>query len=293
MNPPTLPHAVWQSLQFEWLWVYRGDVPRAEVWSNEITVPAGWFWVERGLAKIETHGQLLTLKPGQSFFSAPGIRRQWFASGTRLLSVGLRCLTPDGLPLFQEGLNVAGSLSASKPLLKATQTLFRAIHGRKRLISFKQASAPAARCFTSWCDHEAAFLQWFRTYLRTLERLGVHATSTHRSGDPRLDQIIDALNDWPLSQPFHLASLAQPAGLGERRTRDLLRARLGMTPQNWIERRRIDWAQNALTNDSSPIKEVAFALGFRYPSHFTAWFKRATSLNPTAFRTACSPLEAA
>jgi AraC-like DNA-binding protein len=245
------------------------------------------------MAQIEAEGRLITVRPGQGFLSAPGSRRQWFAKGTRLLSVGLRCLTPGGLPLFQEGLNIAATRPASEPLRKATVTLFRAVHGRRRLVSYQEASAPVARSLASWCVHEAAFRDWFRAYLHALEKLGVQPLTATRSGDPRLDRLITALNDWPLDKPLRLAAIARQNDLGERRARDLLRDRIGFTPQAWLERRRLDFARTALMADSPPVKEIAFALGFRHAPHFTAWFKRATTLTPTAFRAAHRLTEAA
>lgn len=293
MFDPPLPYSLWQGLQFEWLWVYHGDVPRVETWSGEITVPAGWFWVDCGLVRIEVEGRLITVRPGQSFFSAPGTRRQWFATGTRLLSVGLRCLTSKGLPLFREGLNLTATRFASEPLRKATLPLLRAVHGRRRRVTFQEASAPIARSLATWCDHEAAFREWFRSYLLALQRQGVRTTSSTSCGDPRLDRLLNALNDWPLDQPLRLAEIAHQSGLGERRARDLLRARLGLSPQAWQDRRRLDFAQSALKEDSPPIKEIAFALGFRHAPHFTSWFKRATTLTPSAFRASQRILEAA
>jgi AraC-like DNA-binding protein len=159
--------------------------------------------------------------------------------------------------------------------------------------SFLEASAPAVRTLAAWCAHEAAFREWFGVYLGALERLGAQPATAQRSKDPRLERLLKALNDWPLDQPLRLVSLAQQAGLGERRARDLLRARLGFTPQVWLERRRLDHAKSALMADVLPVKQIACALGFRHAPHFTAWFKRATTLTPTAFRTAHRHTEAA
>lgn len=246
------------------------------------------------MAQIESEGRLITVRPGQGFLSAPGRRRQWFAAGTRLLSVGLRSRTPGGLPLFQEGLNTATSKAVSESLRVATVALFRAIHGsRKKLVTYSEASAPASRPLAVWCEREAAFREWFSVYLRTLERLGIEPLTIDRSGDLRLDRLVAGLNDWPLDQRLNLAQLAKPLGLGARRARDLLHARLGLTPQAWLERRRLDFAQAALMTEAPSIKEIAFELGFRHAPHFTAWFKRATTLTPTAFRTAHRLVEAA
>jgi hypothetical protein len=54
--PKTIPADVWRSLRHEWLWVYCGQVPRCEVWSAEIPVPPGVFFVERGEVRIRADG---------------------------------------------------------------------------------------------------------------------------------------------------------------------------------------------------------------------------------------------
>lgn len=283
--PGLFPPAVWQSLRFEWLWVYRGFPPIVETWSQEITVPPGWFWVESGLVKIQADGHELLVEPGQSFFTAPGTRRQWFAKGTKLLSVGFRCERPGGAPVFKTGLNAVLSKAKSSALHSATQVLFKAVHGRKEIVTYQGGTANVPRSISGWCQHESAFRQWFGTYVQTLETMGISPQSSS-SEDRRSDSMLKALSDWPLDEPLKLARLAADMKLSERRVHDLLRARLGMTAQIWIERRRLDAARQQLTGGDSALKEIAFALGFKHPPHFTAWFKRHTGMTPTAFRDA-------
>ena len=102
--PKTITDDVWRSLCHEWLWVYYGPVPRCDVWSAEILVPPGVFFVERGEVRIRAEGAEIVVPRGQAFFSAPGPRQHWFAKNTRLLSVGFRSQWPDGSPLFRSGL---------------------------------------------------------------------------------------------------------------------------------------------------------------------------------------------
>ncbi len=284
MSSAPLPPAVWQSLHFEWLWVYQGFVPVTERWSDEITVPAGWFWVESGSGRIQAGGREIRLKAGQSFFTAPGTRRQWFAEGTRLLSVGFRCQWPGGAPVFQTGLNISATAPRSAGLLASTQALFRSVHGRKREVNYHEGIAAIAKPITDWCQHEAAFRQWFVEYLRTLQRLRIQPQPPATAQDRRLHGLVRALHEWPLDQPFHLRKLAEGSTLGGRRVHDLLRAHLGMTAQTWLEQRRLRTARDRLSLEETSLKEIAFGLGFRHPPHFTAWFKRHTGMTPTAFR---------
>ena len=285
MSASRLPPAVWQSLRFEWLWVYRGYPPMVEAWSQEITVPSGWFSVEAGLVRIQADGHELLVKPGQSFSTAPGMRRQWFAKGTKLLSVGFRCEWPGGAPVFRAGLNAVLSKARSSALLSATQMLFKAVHGRKPLVTYQEGTAHVSRPMADWCRHEAAFRQWFGAYVQTLEKLDISPGSSSTEGR-RSDSMLKALHDWPLDEPLKLSHLAADMKLSERRVHDLLRSRLGMTAQVWMERRRLDAARQQLAGGDSALKEIAFTLGFKHPPHFTAWFKRHTGMTPTAFRDA-------
>lgn len=285
MSLSRLPPAVWQSLRFEWLWVYRGCPPVVETWSQEITVPAGWFYVEEGLVKIQADGREMAVKAGQSFFTGPGTRRQWFAKGTKLTSVGFRCEWPGGAPVFKTGLNAVLSPTKSAALLAATQTLFRAVHGRKNVVTYREGTAALPRTVVDWCRHEAAFREWFSVYVQTLEKMGV-APENSSAEDRRLDSMLKALSDWPLDEPLKLGQLAAGMKLSERRVHDLLRSRLGMTAQVWMERRRLEVARQRLAGEGTALKEIAFALGFKHPPHFTAWFKRHTGMTPTGFRDA-------
>jgi hypothetical protein len=81
-------------------------------------------WVEKGLVKIQADGHEVCVKAGQSFFTAPGTRRQWFKAGTRLLSVGFRCQWPDGSPLHKAELNVVMSQADVKLPFMATNPRF-------------------------------------------------------------------------------------------------------------------------------------------------------------------------
>jgi len=284
MKTPFLQaQTVWQSLRFDWLWVYHGAVPVTETWSKLITVPAGWFWVEAGCARLRTSGRESIVKPGQSFFSAPGIRQQWFSKGTRLLSVGFRCDWPSGEPVFQSGLNVMLTPAKSGVLLAATRQLFHIIHGQRAEVTYREAIHPQPATLKRWSQRELAFRHWFQQYLDTVEGLGVRLQPTGRM-DQSLGCVLKKLESWPLNEPLRLSSLAASLLLGERRLRDLLRGHLGMTAQAWMERRRLNAACEELTSHDMPLKQIAFTLGFRHPPHFTAWFKRHTGLTPTAFR---------
>lgn len=289
MKPPsaTFTAGLWSELQREWLWVYAGYAPRVNTWSREITVPAGVFFVEAGEVRIQTEGRSLSVAEGQCFFTAPGTRRQWFAPGTRLLSVGLRCHWADGRPLHPSGLNCIFPDRKTAALQRETRLLYRAVHGQKKEVTYPQATTAAGLSLQDWARRDAAFARWFHTYVQTLESLGCPASGPRPETigrDAATEKLVAWLLNWPVSHSPDLQEAAKLVGLTPRRIHDKFALALGMTAQAWMERKRLDLARRRLVQEDTPLKEIAFALGFRHPPHFTTWFRRHTGAAPSAYR---------
>lgn len=278
---PQLPSEVWRSLRHEWLWVYRGAVPHFGVWSGEIPVPAGVFFVERGEVRIQADGKEVVVPRGHAFFSAPGLRRQWFAQNTHLLSVGLRSQWPDGTPLFRAGLNVTAQVPA---LRGATLQLVKAVHPGQKTVGFREATSLVSRSAVEWVRREAAFAAWFAVFVETLEALGVTPEPRAGASRRRVDQLVGWLSTRPLDQM--VPTLPPDLPIGPRRAEQLLQQHLGIGLRAFLERRRLDAARERIASGqgTDTLKEIAFTLGFRHASHFTAWFRRHTGLSPSAYR---------
>lgn len=277
---PEITADVWRSLRCEWLWVYRGAVPGCGKWSAEIPVPVGVFFVEQGNGRIRVDGKEFTVKRGEAFFSAPGPRRHWFAPGTRLLSVGFRCLWPDGRPVFRRGLN----FTAKSPKLRnATLALFHRVHGGRKTVTFREAVKPRARSLAAWVSHEAAFQAWFAVWSETLHHHDIAAEAQRgKARRSRVDQLMEWLDSRPLNAT--VPTLPRDFALGLRRADQLLQQHLGMSLRGYLERRRLSAACERVLGGEDTLKEIAFELGFRHASHFTAWFRRHTGLSPSIYR---------
>lgn len=279
-RPPEFTADTWRSLHNEWLWVYRGPVPVCGVWSAEIPVPAGVFFVEQGEGRIRADGKEFILKCGSAFFSAPGPRRHWFAPGTRLLSVGFRSQWPDGRPVFRTGLNFA---TKSPQLRAATLELFRRVHRGRKVVTYREAVKPVAQSLTTWSAREAAFQAWFAVWCDVLHQNGIESEPRlAKSRRSRVDQLVAWLDSRPLDQTT--PTLPPKFGLGQRRADQLLQQQLGTSLRGHMERRRLDAARERILVDHRTMKEIAFELGFRHASHFTAWFRRQVGVSPSAYR---------
>lgn len=278
--PESITVEAWTSLRREWLWVYHGLVPRTELWSAEIVVPAGVFFVEHGEGRIRADGKEIIVSRGHAFLSAPGPRRQWFAKGTRLLSVGFRCPWPDGRPVFRSGLNFA---VRSPKLRSATLDLFRRVHRGRKSVTFREAVKPTTCSLATWASREAAFLDWLAAWMEEMQSLGIQPESRiAKTKHSRVKQMIAWLDALPLDQKT--PSLPTRFQLGPRRADQVLQQELGTTMRAYFESRRLTAARERILADESSLKEIAFALGFRHASHFTAWFRRHTGVSPSVYR---------
>jgi AraC family transcriptional regulator len=89
-----------------------------------------------------------------------------------------------------------------------------------------------------------------------------------------------------LDQDLSLERLAEVVGLSASHFATLFRQSTGFTPHQYVSHRRIERAQQLLTETTEALVEVASACGFTSQSQFTTLFRRFTGVTPGKFRQA-------
>ncbi len=64
----------------------------------------------------------------------------------------------------------------------------------------------------------------------------------------------------------------------------LFKRSTGVSPHRFLIQRRLEEAKALLAAQTLPVAEIARSVGFRTASHFTATFRRATGITPSAYR---------
>lgn len=96
-----------------------------------------------------------------------------------------------------------------------------------------------------------------------------------------LNQVVDVIESCP---DLHaVRDLADRVGIGERALQRLTSRRLGLTPKELIQRRRLQEAADHLKRGVRRPAELAFDLGYTDQAHFTRDFRRVTGHTPAAF----------
>ncbi len=85
---------------------------------------------------------------------------------------------------------------------------------------------------------------------------------------------------------YPVEQYADLLGVNAKRLGDICKEATGMTPKRIIEERLCLEAKRLLRHSDLSIKQIGFQLGFEDPAYFSRFFKKTTSMAPSAFRDA-------
>ena len=87
-----------------------------------------------------------------------------------------------------------------------------------------------------------------------------------------------------LEKPVSLADMAASARLSPMHFAAQFRRATGLSPYQFVIRRRIERAQELLRRPALPLAEIALATGFSSQTHFTTCFRQVTGHTPGSWR---------
>ncbi len=90
--------------------------------------------------------------------------------------------------------------------------------------------------------------------------------------------------DENLEEDLSLAEISAVAELSQFHFARSFRKTVGLTPQQYVMRQRIERAKLLLSNAELPIVEISLRTGFKNQSHFTTLFRKFTKLTPKSWR---------
>jgi AraC family transcriptional regulator len=139
-----------------------------------------------------------------------------------------------------------------------------------------------------------------RLYIEALGVVLAHELLRLNAGRPcREPQVRGGLAAWQqravvayiedhLAEPISLATLAQLARLSPYYFCRAFKQSFGTPPHRFHTSQRIERAKTLLARPAPSVTDIGFAVGFSQTSSFTAAFRRATGLTPTAYHRSLS-----
>lgn len=99
----------------------------------------------------------------------------------------------------------------------------------------------------------------------------------------KLRLVQEYIND-NLEQDLNMTELAKVADLSRFHFSRAFRKSVGLTPQKYLMKQRIERAKVLLNDKNLPIVEISLQTGFKNQSHFTTLFRKFTKLTPKIWR---------
>ena len=65
---------------------------------------------------------------------------------------------------------------------------------------------------------------------------------------------------------------------------DLIKKETGKSPQEYIQNKILDIAKNKIFDNDKTVNEISYELGFKYPQHFSRFFKQHVGMAPKEYR---------
>jgi AraC-like DNA-binding protein len=93
-----------------------------------------------------------------------------------------------------------------------------------------------------------------------------------------------------LHEPVGMADLVRHVGFSRARMFDMFKAQTGLTPHDYLQRMRIEQAQEQLRRTKLSVTEIGLAVGFSSGQYFSTVFGRYSGVSPTQFRKGAKPI---
>ncbi len=126
------------------------------------------------------------------------------------------------------------------------------------------------------------FLAWLQRDLLRLQDTGsVNKTTSEPSA-----QIKNSLTylEENLGTSFSVENMAEAAGLSPSRFRRLFHSQMGLSPHDYLARRRVELSKPLLRTGKKSVTEVAMDMGFASAAHFALVFRQFVGMAPSQWR---------
>ena len=130
-----------------------------------------------------------------------------------------------------------------------------------------------------------AFLEFLAWLQRDLLR---SQSAAEKRGDipvlsPEIQNSLDYLEK-NIGISLSVKSMAEAAGLSTSRFRRLFHKQMGLSPHDYLARRRVELSKIILRRDKKSVTDVAMNLGFASAAHFALVFRRYVGVAPSQWR---------
>jgi AraC family transcriptional regulator, transcriptional activator of pobA len=123
--------------------------------------------------------------------------------------------------------------------------------------------------------------------MRFYDRQFINREFANRGIVERFEQVLNSYlrsDELPVSGLPTVAYCAEKLNVSTKYFGDLIKKETGKTAQEYIQLRLLDFAKEKMFDTDKSVSEIAYELGFKYPQHFSRFFKLKVGYTPNEYR---------
>lgn len=277
---------VWNQSRSYLIWIYKKQILPRNLNLHAYMPNYSAFLLLSGSLEIINSAGFRHATNDQWVFLRPGNRQQIFSENAEVLSINFHLTLPGNLQPFNWPTAAIFDKSDFPELERYADSLEQTVDHY-----FPDACTTLVSCPGTFATHlhiQEKFFAWVHHAMRCLEKTGY--TQSHPTTiDPRVFKALKILEQSPSHLILTDKDIAQKVHLSASQLDRLFIKQLGVTPHQYQERQRLEYATERILYSQQPIKEIAFELGFSSLSHFSSWLRNKINLSPRQLRSQNQP----
>ncbi len=269
------------------LLIHVGGMPPPIRDIQETVHPIGWrgdrhrhaFWqlvLNRSGTAIVRRGRDVRVVPGQMVVIPPGLSHAWRNAG----DVPLDLLNIHLFPRPSGSESLPGYLRSVTS--DATRLCLCPVHPRTESLSARAVAEMSAGARGYKWQAASALTDIVMTALRGIwHREGRRGSEAGAAG--RVEEILRHI-EVHYDQPLTLADVGRMLHVTPKHACEIFTRETGTSPMRRLREVRVEKAQVFLEDTTLPVKQVAFAVGYRDEHYFSRAFHKVTGISPLAWR---------
>ena len=248
---------------------------------------AAWF-IRRGNVTVQctrNKNTSVVAHENQWLFLPATPRKHQMAPGTHLLSVRMILERSPGLALFtvQEPFCISDRQIPSLASLAINLVKASPRDIGEGFCSNTGCPLNGRESLTAHIKWRKVFLSWVEAYIRLVLSQG-WKMEREAPSSPIVEKTLSWIQRQGFSTPIQQSDIAGFSGLSLSHLKRVFQRELKLSPIDYWQGRRLEEARRLLRESSLSLKAISGDLGFRFPSHFSMWFRNRAGMSPLEFR---------